>query len=496
MKYKDVSLFFSLSALPVCIALARLSSLTPWIDEVMFIDTPMHYLKGMGWTTHAWYSIAGQPPFLLYPPLYSMILVPWMLIFGTSILACRSLNIVITLFIGWGLLRILRLLTPKLSFGQILLLSALLWCVGDMVYMYSNGRPDLMGAFILVLIAGKMIQAVKYGTRAWSIFVLSALLMVTALQTAVCLLLSLLLSYILLKRYRKAIKHPALLSISGLFLGFTVNGAFMAYHGHLISFVVNIFSYSGSAKAITASILTTMGHYMDIDTAYLMGKLSKMGAESPLYVRLLSMFSRPSYILLLMADSVSLLIHMKRIKKEPCYPAIQNLFILSVGIPLLMVLAGRFEPYYYWMAYLPLFLLTVLLFRPADCYWGNFTIGLLLLCILANYKIPENKNNHYEKMASFINHCTMLNDKQVIAPFSVFYEISELSINTYYLGIFPPQNLPKKIDYIILPERSADYGNYRLYNYFETIRQSDSLTVVMVAQNQCPKLEVYKIEAK
>lgn len=496
MKYKDVLLFLSFSVLPVCIALARLSCLTPWIDEVMFIDTPMHYVKGMGWNTHAWYSIAGQPPFLLYPPLYSMTLVPWMLIFGTSILACRSLNIVITLLIGWGLLSILKQLTPKLSLAQIMLLTASLWCVGDMVYMYNNGRPDLMGAFILVLIAYIMIQAVRSGTRSWSILVLSALLMVTAIQAAVCLLLSLLLSYLSLKSHRKAIIRLASLSVSGLFVGFAANCVFMAYHGHLTAFVVNIFSYSASAKAITAAILSTIGHYTDIDTAYWMGKLSKMGTESSLSVRLPSVFTHPSYTLLLMADSVALLIHLKKIRKEPCYPVIQYLFILSVGIPLLMVLAGRFEPYYYWMVYLPLFLLTVLLFRPADFHWGCFTIGFSLLCILANYKIPENKSNDYEKLASFINHCTMLNDKQIIAPFSVFYEISELSINTYYSGIFPPQDLPKTIDYIILPERSADYGNDRLYDYFETIRQSDSLTVVMVAQNPSPELKVYKVETK
>ena len=140
MRYKTFFIYFFVSLLPVCMALSGLSSLTPWIDEVMFIDTPMRYVRGAGWITHSWYSIANQEPFMLYPPLYSMILVPWMKAFGTSVFACRSLNVVITLFISWGLIRILQQLNLKMSIVQIFLLIVLIWCTNDMVFMYSNGR--------------------------------------------------------------------------------------------------------------------------------------------------------------------------------------------------------------------------------------------------------------------------------------------------------------------------------------------------------------------
>jgi len=69
MRYKNIFICFFVSLLPVCMAMSGLSHLTPWIDEVMFVDTPMHYVKGMGWTTHSWYSIANQEPFMLYPPI-------------------------------------------------------------------------------------------------------------------------------------------------------------------------------------------------------------------------------------------------------------------------------------------------------------------------------------------------------------------------------------------------------------------------------------------
>ena len=496
MRYKTIFIYFFVSVLPVCMALSGLSNLTPWIDEVMFTDTPMRYVRGAGWTTHSWYSIANQEPFMLYPPLYSMILVPWMKVFGTSIFACRSLNVAITLFIGWGLIRILQQLNLKISIIQILLLIILLWCTNDMVFMYSNGRPDLMGALLLVLITNEMIHTIKSGKPKWSVLVLSTFLMTTAIQAAVCLVLLLLLSFLVLDTYRKEIKYLTFLSVLGIFWGFVVNCAFMAYHGHLMSFVVNIFSYSGSAKAIATFILPMMGDCLGIDAAYFMGKLSKMGIESPLYMRLLSAFTRPAYLALLIADFVFLLLYLKSLKQEPYYRIIRYLFIMTISIPLLMVLIGRYESYYYWMAYLPLFMLTVLLFKLPNYRWGYLMICFSLLFMLSNDRIQKNRNDNYTELKSFINHCTMLKDKKIIAPFSVFYEISKLSNDTYYLGIFPPQNLPQRMDYIILPERSSDYGNDRLYDYFEAVSQSDSQRLIMVAENKYPKLKIYQIKTE
>ena len=495
MRYRTIFIYFFVSVLPVCMALSGLSNLTPWIDEVMFIDTPIRYVRGAGWTTHSWYSIANQEPFMLYPPLYSIILVPWMKVFGTSIFACRSLNVIITLFIGWGVIRILQQLNQKISIIQIVLLIILLWFTNDMVFMYSNGRPDLMGTLLLVLIANEMIRTIKSGKRKWGVLVLSAFLMTTAIQAAICLELLLLLSFLVLETYCKEIKYLILLSVSGIFLGFVVNCAFMAYHGHLMSFVVNIFSYSGSAKAIAAFILPMMGDCLGIDAAYFMGKLSKMGTESPLYMRLLSAFTRPAYLALLIADLVILLLYLKSIRKAPYYRIIRHLLIMTTGIPLLMALAGRYESYYYWMAYLPLFMLTVCLFKLPNYRWGCVIIAFSVLVILTHNRMQKDNNNYHE-LESFISHCTMLEDKKIIVPFSVFYEISKLSNDTYYLGVFPPHDLPQRMDYIILPERSADYGNDRLYDYFEAVSQSNSQQLVLVAENKRLELKVYRIKTE
>jgi hypothetical protein len=50
------------------------------------------------------------------------------------------------------------------------------------------------------------------------------------------------------------------------------------------------------------------------------------------------------------------------------------------------------------------------------------------------------------------------------------------------------------MDYIILPERSSDYGNNRLYDYFEAVSQSDSQQLVLVAENKMLEMKVYQIK--
>ena len=250
-------LYFILSFVMMGLAMSGLINVTPWVDEVMFTDTPMHYVKGMGWTTHAWYSVAHQDPFLLYPPLYSMAMVLWMNIFGTTLMACRSLNLIVMISIGWGILRICRQLGLRMSWAQVVLLVVLLWRTDDMIYMYSNGRPDLLGAAILIFTVGEMILL-----RPVPVILLSAFLFASGIQAVAYLLMLLLLALLLLKDYRDEIKKLFVLSALGTFLGLLLVCAFMACHGHLIAFVVNALSYSSPLMKSAMVIFPVMGNLM------------------------------------------------------------------------------------------------------------------------------------------------------------------------------------------------------------------------------------------
>lgn len=470
-------LYWSLSFVMMGIAMSRLTHMMPWVDEVMFMDTPMHYVKGMGWTTHAWYSVARQAPFLLYPPLYSMVMVIWMNIFGTTLMACRSLNLVVMMSIGWGILRICQQLGVRMSWAQVSLLVVLLWCTDDMIYMYSNGRPDLLGAAILIFTVSEMIRL-----RPIPVILLSALLFASGIQAVVCLFILLLLAYLTLRDYREEIRKLFVLSASGTLLGFLLVCAFMACHGHLTAFVVNALSYSSTLMKLAMVILPVMGDLMGFDTALYMEKIAGNTTDVPLYSRILEIYTHPAYVSLLGVAVIK--------------SRLRPLFVLAFSIPLLMNLVGRFPTYYYWMAYLPLILLVVLLAGESKDRRIHCAIGLVTLFVVAQGYVGSSRREDYAEIERFMAQCTILRNKNVIAPFSVFYEMERLGGNTYYLGVYPPRYLPDDIDYVILPERSADYGNDRLYDYFEAVSRSDSLRLVLVAENKRPKLKVYRIETE
>lgn len=486
---KQTMLYCCLSFVMMGLAMSRLTYLIPWVDEVMFLDTPMHYVKGMGWTTYAWYSVARQDPFLLYPPLYSMVMALWMNIFGTTLIACRSLNLIITMSIGWGLLRICRHLGLRISLVQVGLLVMLLWCTDDMIYMYSNGRPDLMGAAILVFAISEMISQ----RNKWPIIFLSVLLLASGIQAVVCLVILLLLAYFSSRDYRERIKKIAVLTALGILLGFLLVCAFMACHSHLTAFVVNALSYSDTLMKLAMISLPVVGDYLGIDTALYLEKIANNTTEVPLYCRIFTIYTHPAYVSLLVVALFVFLSERTNLKGTSLYVMMKFLFVCVVSIPLLMNIVGRFPPYYYWMVYLPVFLLVVILAGFTKSRRNHFIIGLASLLLVIRGLICSTQHQDYSATETFMAQCTMLRDRNVVAPFSVFYEMEKLSSNTYYLGVYPPRYLPKDIDYVILSPKGSEYGTNQLYDFYESINESDSLQIVMVAESKTAGLKVYKV---
>lgn len=481
--------YCSLSSVMMGLAISHLTYLMPWVDEVMFMDTPIHYVKGMGWTTYAWYSVARQNPFLLYPPLYSMVMTLWMNIFGITLISCRSLNLFIMILIGWGLLRICRQLGLRISLVQVGLLVMLLWCTDDMIYMYSNGRPDLMGAAILVFAISEMISQ----RNKWSIIFLSVLLLASGIQAVVCLVILLLLAYFSFRDYRERIKKIAVLTALGTLLGFLLVCAFMAYHSHLTAFVVNALSYSDTLMKLAMISLPVIGDYQGIDTALYLEKIANNTTDVPLYSRIFTIYTHPAYVSLLVVALFVFLSERTNLKGSSLYVMMKFLFVCVVSIPLLMNIVGRFPPYYYWMVYLPVFLLVVILAGFTKSRRNHFIIALVSLLLVIRGLICSTQHQDYSETEMFMAQCTMLRDKNVVAPFSVFYEMEKLSSNTYYLGVYPPRYLPKEIDYVILSPKGSEYGTNQLYDFYENVNKSDSLETVMVAESKTAGLKVYKV---
>lgn len=487
---KQYLVYGCLSFVMICLAILSLKKIIPWVDEVMFADTPMHYMKGLGWTTFAWYSVAKQDPFLLYPPLYSMIMVIWMNFFGTTLIACRSLNLIIIMIIGMGILRICRQLGQKISLIQIGLLIMLLWCTDDMIYMYSNGRPDLLGAAILVFIVSEIICLTKDNKKGWQLVMLSAFLIATGIQAVAYLYSILLLAYLTFTAYRKRIKKIAVLLVSGTLLGFMLVCAFMAYHGHLVAFVVNILSYSNTIMNFAMISLPIFGEYTGIDITLYMEKIANNTTDVTFLSRILEIYKHPTYVSLLVTALLIIFLEHRNLKDNSLYAIINFLFVIALLIPLLMNILGRFPDYYYWMVYIPIFILMII-FIEFRRY--HLIIGLVILFLVIQGLNTSYQHHSYSEIETFMKKCSMLNNKSVVAPFSVFYEIEKISSHTYYLGVYPFRYLPNDIDYLILPPKESGYGVNQLYDYYDSICKSDSLQTIMVAESKTAGLKVFKL---
>ena len=225
---------------------------------------------------------------------------------------------------------------------QVGILVMLLWCTDDMMYMYSNGRPDLLGAAILVFTISEIISQ----RNKWPITFLSVLLLASGIQAVVCLYILLLLAYLILTDHRERIKKIAVLSVLGTLLGFLLVCTFMACHSHLIAFVVNMLSYSNTLMTLAMISLPVIGDYQGIDTALYLEKIANNTTDVPLYSRIFTIYTHPAYVSLLVVALFIFLSERTNLKGSSLYVMMKFLFVCVVSIPLLMNIVGRFPPYY------------------------------------------------------------------------------------------------------------------------------------------------------
>lgn len=210
--YILLSLFF------ITINIITLSNLTPWIDEVMMLDTSYNMAVHGSWETTAWYRVAGQHPFSTYPPLYQMVAAVWIWLFGASLVAVRSINLLMTFILGGVCLRLMRLHGLQLTSWTVAMFTLLLWGTGEMAWMYRNGRPDMLCALILVLtvLASDTYLSSKTLTTRFIVVASSALLLCSGVQAAVCLLAFWLFLFVAMKGRRKEFARLFVLLLTGV----------------------------------------------------------------------------------------------------------------------------------------------------------------------------------------------------------------------------------------------------------------------------------------
>src|ERR1043165_4202509 len=93
-----------LTFLGLFIFIIGLSVNCTYSDEVYFADPVINYLQGDGYTTTEWNVTNGSETHVSTAPAYSLSLLLWLKVFGTSQAAARSLPVVLAMasaFVFW-----------------------------------------------------------------------------------------------------------------------------------------------------------------------------------------------------------------------------------------------------------------------------------------------------------------------------------------------------------------------------------------------------------
>ena len=153
--YKNPFLWFIfISVLFVVVNILTFDWKLAWNDETELTDTPANYVEFGQWISKAFSDYGGKAPFSIYVPLHQMFLALWMKIFGFSMISARSFNLLLTFSAGWGLLAFVRRLLNRYPNAiSVIIFSLLFWGCFEFAYIYRNGRGDMLGVLLCVMLA-------------------------------------------------------------------------------------------------------------------------------------------------------------------------------------------------------------------------------------------------------------------------------------------------------------------------------------------------------
>lgn len=294
------------------ITLSRYPSV--WVDEIQFADPAINYASGLGFTSTAWFAQDSREFWAGNVPLYPMLLAVWLKLWGPTLLAERSLNLVLFMaFVGliWNWTRRTAIPAPwRLAVAALL-------CTGhSMVFSYRSGRYDVTG---MLLAAAALHCWDKGGFR---LFAIGLLLPAAGLQLIPSTLVFCTLVVLVYGR-------PALTRAAALVTG-TATGAI-----GLWAFYTSLSVWQGFRASTSA--IGLIGHSIP----------EKLKALPAIYTH------DKSFVILAIALAVI------AAGFRPGKPIVLTALIATL-LPAALHLAGKFPIYYSWMIFLPVLLALVL----------------------------------------------------------------------------------------------------------------------------------------
>lgn len=492
----NIYTYVLLSLAFIIVNLVTLSNLSPWIDEVMMLDTSYNMAIHGSWETTAWYRVAGQYPFSTYPPLYQMVATVWIWLFGSSLVAVRSMNLFFTLILGGVCLRLMIRRGLKLTTWAVVLFTALLWGTEEMAWMYRNGRPDILCALVFVitvLAIDTHLSAKSLATR-FAVIISSALLLCSGIQAAVCLLAVWMFFFIVSKGRRKDCLHLLVTILTGILLGLLLVTLFMIVHGRLTAFASSIIQYSATLSGIALAVLPWAGEMFGFNPEPYTQKLLELSTDSDFFERLCSITEFRSFMILsVVALAAYACVFRKNLRNLMCNKGF-IILVCALYVPLFMTIAGRFPAYYRWMAFLPLLVSITSIAARYRLWCGVLGVTTAMLTFSGIRSMQPDNQWDYNNIRSFVQRQHFKPSDNVVCPFSTFYEIKPVCDTCYFVGIFPTEFIGH-VDYIIDAPNGGEYDR-RITSYVNKLKIDTTVVLTPIDHCEHPSLTLYKVQTR
>lgn len=408
----------------------------PWVDEVMFTDTPANVAL-----TGEWFSTAWR---YTYNPLHAFLLIPWIWFFGISHAAVTSLNVVIAFCLCILMLSSLIKANIINSSWSLIIFLSMFWGASTISWTYRCGRVDVLAMLFTFLVVTEIFKKTQSPTQKYiKLFLFSLLLFLTSISPVAVILSLLLVLFISQPQDRNIVLRESMIFASACLAGFLLVSVFYWYQDSLLHYLLTFISYN----------------------ANLSGKKS-------LSIRLIEAYKTNKEALILSLLNIFVIAPLLY-KKKITLKSINVIFLFScLFIPLTMTLVGRFAVYYSWLFFLPTLVITISLFEKS-AFYIRFFISLITVFIFISglpYSLSKADKSNIKRINNFIANQPITSNSTVISDYLPYFAIKNITNKCYFPAANSDIRIGKKNSEITAPK------NYGRLNFLYKILHKQILS--------------------
>lgn len=404
-----------------------------WTDEVMWVDPAVNVIQNGVWTSTIWDYIRS--------PLYTLILIPWMEVFGISHIAVCSFSVLIAFVANILILYILAERKLVNSLFSSILFVLIFWCASSFSWTIRSGRIDMIVLLFTILSVKEILNFNSSFKSSVLLVLYSCGLIWSGIYSPPLVVIFLLFLFITCKAERHIFQKKILFFFLGSFIGFIGVSLFFFFHKLMFHFWISPFSVGSTSKSSL---------FFEVIDAY--------------YVRN-QYIDTKEVLLLILITIVTFIMYRKQIIKDKL---LYLCIIFSILVPLFMTLLSRYRVYYSWLCFLPLLVCYIILINKYHSQLNKWLAIILASCIVGiglPLKLYQSDKTASNRVEYFIKKQKFAEGSKILSGYLPYYALKNEKCDVYVETEKSGPPTFKKLSTIIKNETLAGYITGTLLKY-------------------------------